>query len=65
MADVARIGRRTTLEEVEREACAALQEAQARPNIHNILRCADVWRIYSRMMRERFPARPKGGRPAA
>ena len=64
MSGVARIGQPADLLEVEREAMRLLALTQAQPSVQNIMRCADVWRVYLAMFREEFPGKPTPGRAA-
>jgi len=59
-SDVARIGREPTLLELEAAAMDALREAQRRPSGNNMLRYADLWRLYMAAFNRAF----RGGQGA-
>lgn len=57
MTEIVRIGPSPSLLKIEQQALAALRACQAQPNIRNILRAADAWRVYERALNAAFPTR--------
>lgn len=53
--EIPRIGVEPTLERAERDAMSALRHARLQPSMQNMVRAVDAWRLYQRMLAERFP----------